>query len=141
MIFLTYITSCARKPTVDSGGELDGLCTRHLHPGERVRCRRCDRYVRAVKGAARGCRDLIASGDTGTGRRKERGEITVRIGVLGTLQVDDGDGGAVRVGGHRARALLILLALDAGRVVPPHKLIERLWPDDRPRTRPTPCSP
>ncbi len=56
----------------------------------------------------------------------------MRIGVLGTLQVHDGDGGAVRVGGHRVRALLILLALDAGRVVPPHKLIERLWPDDRP---------
>jgi predicted ATPase/DNA-binding SARP family transcriptional activator len=56
----------------------------------------------------------------------------MRIGVLGTLQVQDGDGGAVRVGGHRMRALLILLALDAGRVVPPHRLIERLWPDDRP---------
>jgi predicted ATPase/DNA-binding SARP family transcriptional activator len=56
----------------------------------------------------------------------------VRIGVLGTLQVRDGDGQPVKVGGHRVRALLILLALDAGRVVPVHALIERLWPDDRP---------
>ena len=58
--------------------------------------------------------------------------MTVRIGVLGTLQVHDGDGRAVPVGGHRVRALLILLALDAGRVLPPQRLIERLWPDDRP---------
>jgi predicted ATPase/DNA-binding SARP family transcriptional activator len=60
------------------------------------------------------------------------GEITVRIEVLGTLQVRDSDGRPVRIGGHRVRALLILLALDAGHTVPPHALIERLWPDDRP---------
>ena len=30
------------------------------------------------------------------------------------------------------RALLILLAMDAGRVVSAHSLIERLWRDDRP---------
>ena len=52
--------------------------------------------------------------------------------MLGTLQVHDGHGRAVRVGGQRVRALLILLALDAGRVVPAHALIERLWPGDRP---------
>ena len=52
--------------------------------------------------------------------------------MLGTLQVHDGDGRAVPVSGHRVRALLILLALDAGRVLPPQRLIERLWPDDRP---------
>ncbi len=57
---------------------------------------------------------------------------TVRIGVLGPLQVHDGDGREVRVGGHRLRALLILLALDAGRVVSAHSLIDRLWPDDQP---------
>ena len=56
----------------------------------------------------------------------------VRIGVLGTLQVQDGDGREVRVGGQRLRALLILLALDAGRVVSAHSLIGRLWPDDQP---------
>jgi predicted ATPase/DNA-binding SARP family transcriptional activator len=59
---------------------------------------------------------------------------TVRIGVLGPLTVSDPAGGPVRVGGHRVRALLALLALAAGRPVPAHALIERLWPepDDRP---------
>jgi predicted ATPase/DNA-binding SARP family transcriptional activator len=56
----------------------------------------------------------------------------VRIGVLGPLEVTDVDGRLVRVGGHRVRALLILLALEPGRVVPVHSLIGRLWPEDRP---------
>ena len=38
----------------------------------------------------------------------------------------------MHVGGQRVRALLILLALDAGRVVSARSLIERLWPDERP---------
>ena len=57
---------------------------------------------------------------------------TVRIGVLGALQVRDPDGRPVKVGGRRLRALVILLALDAGRMVPAHSLIGRLWPDERP---------
>jgi predicted ATPase/DNA-binding SARP family transcriptional activator len=57
---------------------------------------------------------------------------TVRIGLLGTLQVRDNDGRPVKVGGRRLRALLILLALDAGRVVAANSLIGRLWPDERP---------
>ena len=56
----------------------------------------------------------------------------VRVSVLGPLEVSDAAGRPVRVGGHRVRALLILLALDAGRVVPTHALIERLWPEERP---------
>jgi predicted ATPase/DNA-binding SARP family transcriptional activator len=59
---------------------------------------------------------------------------TVRVGVLGPLAVTDAAGRPVRVGGQRVRALLALLALAAGRPVPAHVLIERLWPepDDRP---------
>jgi predicted ATPase/DNA-binding SARP family transcriptional activator len=57
---------------------------------------------------------------------------TVRIGVLGPLQVRAPDGRVVRVGGQRLRALLILLALDAGRAVPANSLIGRLWPDEGP---------
>src|SRR5580700_2478099 len=59
---------------------------------------------------------------------------TVRIGVLGPLAVTDAAGRPVRVGGQRVRALLAVLALAAGRPVPAHALIERLWPepDDRP---------
>ena len=57
---------------------------------------------------------------------------TVRIGMLGPLEVTGADGRLVRIGGHRVRALLILLALEPGRVVPAHSLIDRLWPDVRP---------
>ena len=38
---------------------------------------------------------------------------TVRVGVLGPLEVTDAAGRPVHVGGQRVRALLILLALDA----------------------------
>jgi predicted ATPase/DNA-binding SARP family transcriptional activator len=54
----------------------------------------------------------------------------VRIGLLGPLAVQDDAGRAVRVGGARVRALLIVLALDAGHVVPAYALIDRLWGDD-----------
>jgi predicted ATPase/DNA-binding SARP family transcriptional activator len=53
----------------------------------------------------------------------------VRIGLLGPLRAEDAAGRPVKVGGQRVRALLILLALDAGRVVPAYSLIERLWDD------------
>jgi predicted ATPase/DNA-binding SARP family transcriptional activator len=56
----------------------------------------------------------------------------MRIGLLGTLQVRDDSGAPVRAGGHRVRSLLILLALEPGRVVPATSLIGRLWPDDPP---------
>jgi predicted ATPase/DNA-binding SARP family transcriptional activator len=56
----------------------------------------------------------------------------VRIGLLGTLAVHDETGRPVRVGGYRVRMLLILLALDVGRVVPAYSLIERLWEDEPP---------
>ncbi|HEY6497026.1 MAG TPA: BTAD domain-containing putative transcriptional regulator [Trebonia sp.] len=56
----------------------------------------------------------------------------MRISMLGPLEVADANGRPVRVGGHRVRALLILLALDAGRVIPSSWLIERIWPQERP---------
>jgi predicted ATPase/DNA-binding SARP family transcriptional activator len=56
----------------------------------------------------------------------------VRIGILGTLAVHDDAGRPVRVGGSMVRILLIVLALDAGRVVPAYSLIEQLWDDDPP---------
>lgn len=51
----------------------------------------------------------------------------MRVGVLGPLEVTDDGGRPVRVGGQRVRALLILLALDAGRTIPAATLIDRLW--------------
>jgi DNA-binding SARP family transcriptional activator len=56
----------------------------------------------------------------------------MRIGVLGALQVRDSADRQIRVGGRRARMLLILLAIDAGRVVPASSLITRLWGDEAP---------
>ena len=97
-----------------------------------VRRRICSGYERSGAELTRSI--ALGDTDTGDGKRREgawrhnRADRRARP-ARGT---DDGDGGAVRVGGHRVRALLILLALDAGRVVPPARLIERLWPDDRP---------
>jgi predicted ATPase/DNA-binding SARP family transcriptional activator len=56
----------------------------------------------------------------------------MRVELLGTVQVRDDAGGTAHVGGPRARALLALLALDAGRVVPVGGLIDRLWDGDPP---------
>jgi DNA-binding SARP family transcriptional activator len=69
---------------------------------------------------------------TAEGRDVETAADTLRVSVLGPLELTDATGGPVRVGGHRVRALLILLALDPGRVQPASSIIERLWPADRP---------
>src|SRR5919197_3251460 len=55
----------------------------------------------------------------------------VRIGILGPLEVRDEDR-SIEIGGARLRALLILLALEAGRVVSADRLIDDLWEDDPP---------
>ncbi|HEV2259243.1 MAG TPA: BTAD domain-containing putative transcriptional regulator [Streptosporangiaceae bacterium] len=57
---------------------------------------------------------------------------TLQIGLLGPLQVRDGTGHAVRVGGRQLRVLLILLALQAGRVVPAGSLAGQIWPEEPP---------
>ena len=56
----------------------------------------------------------------------------VRIGVLGTLEVTDAAGRPVRVAGHRVKALLIVLAMNAGLAMPAGAIIDRLWPGERP---------
>jgi predicted ATPase/DNA-binding SARP family transcriptional activator len=57
---------------------------------------------------------------------------TLRIGLLGPLQVRDEAGRSVHVGGRQLRVLLILLALEAGRVVPSGSLAARIWPEEPP---------
>jgi predicted ATPase/DNA-binding SARP family transcriptional activator len=57
---------------------------------------------------------------------------TLHIGLLGPLQVRDGTGRAVHVGGRQLRVLLILLALEAGRVVPSGSLADQIWPEEPP---------
>ena len=56
----------------------------------------------------------------------------MRVELLGSVQVRDDGGSPAHVGGPRARALLALLALDAGRVVSAASLIDRLWDGDPP---------
>ncbi|MEU6038010.1 BTAD domain-containing putative transcriptional regulator [Actinomadura sp. NPDC047616] len=56
----------------------------------------------------------------------------MRFGVLGTVEARLDDGRAVAVGGPRVRALLALLLIDAGRVVPTERLIDGLYGEDPP---------
>ncbi|HZE31682.1 MAG TPA: BTAD domain-containing putative transcriptional regulator, partial [Actinoallomurus sp.] len=55
----------------------------------------------------------------------------MRIGILGPLEVVAG-GRVVEIEGARLRALLIRLALDAGRVVTADTLAQSLWPEGGP---------
>ncbi|GAA2105085.1 AfsR/SARP family transcriptional regulator [Actinomadura alba] len=59
----------------------------------------------------------------------------MRIGILGPLEVRAADR-PVEIGGARLRALLTLLALDPGRVIPADRLIDDLWGDDPPAGAP-----
>lgn len=56
----------------------------------------------------------------------------VWFAVLGALEVRDRDGRAVPVSGARARTLMVLLALEAGRSVPLDRLIDAQYGDDPP---------
>ncbi|WP_329240044.1 winged helix-turn-helix domain-containing protein [Actinoallomurus sp. NBC_01490] len=70
------------------------------------------------------------TGDAPEGQAK--GGRLVRIGLLGPLEVADAAGRPVEVGGARLRTLLILLALDAGRVVTAERLVDGIWGDTPP---------
>ena len=56
----------------------------------------------------------------------------MQVRLLGPLEVDGDDGAELRVPGAKLRALLALLALDAGRIVPIDRLIDDLWSGDPP---------
>jgi predicted ATPase/DNA-binding SARP family transcriptional activator len=56
----------------------------------------------------------------------------VRFGVLGPLEVTTADGDPVAVGGPRPRALVVLLALNAGRTVGVDALVAGQYGDDPP---------
>ncbi|MFU8871760.1 BTAD domain-containing putative transcriptional regulator [Micromonospora sp. SL4-19] len=56
----------------------------------------------------------------------------MRFGILGATEVYPADGDRFAVGGPRLRALLVLLLLDAGRVVPADRLIDGLYGDEPP---------
>jgi predicted ATPase/DNA-binding SARP family transcriptional activator len=56
----------------------------------------------------------------------------MRVGLLGGLEVFDDDGREVVVTGAKLRALLALLALHAGRVVPTEQIVDALWGENPP---------
>jgi predicted ATPase/DNA-binding SARP family transcriptional activator len=56
----------------------------------------------------------------------------VDVAVLGPLELRGRDGQVVPVAGARLRALLVLLALDANRVVSTERLIDGVWADEPP---------
>ncbi|WP_131733010.1 AfsR/SARP family transcriptional regulator, partial [Actinomadura formosensis] len=56
----------------------------------------------------------------------------MRIAILGPLEVRADGGEPVAVGGARLRALLTLLALDPGAVIPAEWIIDALWEDGVP---------
>lgn len=56
----------------------------------------------------------------------------MRVGLLGGLEVLDDDERDVVVAGAKLRALLAVLALHVGRVVPTEQLVDALWGDDPP---------
>src|SRR3984957_7144668 len=58
---------------------------------------------------------------------------SVELGILGPLQVRQ-DGRTVTIPGAKPRALLTMLGLHYGSVVPADALINLLWGDDPPRT-------
>ncbi len=56
----------------------------------------------------------------------------MRVLLLGGLEVQDDDGNDVAVAGPKLRALLAVLALQAGRVVPTDQIVDALWGEDPP---------
>jgi len=58
--------------------------------------------------------------------------IVVRFGILGALEVWSDAGEVVAVGGPRPRAVLVMLLLDAGRVVPVERLVAGQYGDAPP---------
>jgi DNA-binding SARP family transcriptional activator len=62
--------------------------------------------------------------------------VTFEFRILGPLEVE-GDRGPIVLGGQQQRALLTVLLLDAGRVVPTDRLVDLLWGESPPRTATT----
>jgi predicted ATPase/DNA-binding SARP family transcriptional activator len=56
----------------------------------------------------------------------------MRVLLLGGLEVQDDEGNDVVVAGPKLRALLAMLALQSGRVVPTDHIVDALWDEDPP---------
>src|SRR3954467_9044490 len=56
----------------------------------------------------------------------------MRVLLLGGLEVQDDEGNDIVVAGPKLRALLAMLALQAGRVVPTDHIVDALWGENPP---------
>ena len=63
----------------------------------------------------------------------------VEVAILGPLEVRDDSGQVVAVPGGRQRALVVLLALNAGKVTSAERLIDDVWGVTRRNSRGTRC--
>ena len=52
--------------------------------------------------------------------------------VLGPVEVVDGDGRSIDVGGAQSRAVLAMLLVAGDRIVPVETILDRLWPERQP---------
>ena len=66
---------------------------------------------------------------------RDAGPIDADFRILGPISVTV-DGTAVKIATRRQRALLVLLLLNVGRVVPAERLIEQLWDGSPPPQAP-----
>jgi DNA-binding SARP family transcriptional activator len=57
--------------------------------------------------------------------------VTLRLGILGPLSLVV-DGEEVQVPGPKRRAVLAMLAITPGRLVPGERLLDAVWPDEVP---------
>jgi DNA-binding SARP family transcriptional activator/streptogramin lyase len=62
-----------------------------------------------------------------------KGQVAMEYGLLGPLEVRNGDG-PIALGAAKQRAVLALLLLNANRVVARERMIDGLWGDDPPET-------
>jgi predicted ATPase/DNA-binding SARP family transcriptional activator len=62
----------------------------------------------------------------------QAGGENVRVRILGPIELTDVAGDPVPLSGARLRALLVRLAIEAGRTIPAELLTEDLWPRERP---------
>jgi DNA-binding SARP family transcriptional activator/class 3 adenylate cyclase len=66
-------------------------------------------------------------------KREQAPGDDLSIRLLGSLDVDRG-GRPLEIGGQKQRAVLVILALNAGRVVSTDRLIDLLWGEQPPKT-------
>ena len=93
-----------------------------------------DRPVRLYQVRAEGLETDFPAPSNGARASATEQALTIRL--LGPLDVERA-GVALAIAGQKQRAVLALLALRAGEVVPTEMLIDRLWGESPPRTAPT----